>query len=125
MENPSETGLKLLYVTPEKVAKAKMLMSKLEKCAGNGKLQRIVIGNKPLHSSDTPFVSLMRKGLPTLFLLSGGLLGMTDVDNVSTRMGDMWHVLCCCVGGVFCTKRSRTRKMLLNCFRYGFSNDQL
>ncbi len=36
-------SLKLLYVTPEKVAKSKRFMSKLEKCYETGRLSRIVI----------------------------------------------------------------------------------
>ena len=37
------SSLKLLYVTPEKIAKSKRFMSKLEKAHSNGKLSRIVI----------------------------------------------------------------------------------
>ena len=36
-------GLKILYVTPEKIAKSKRLMSKLEKCYEIGHFSRIVI----------------------------------------------------------------------------------
>lgn len=38
-----ETPFKLLYVTPEKIAKSKMLMSKLEKAHHAGKLDRIAV----------------------------------------------------------------------------------
>ena len=38
-----QSGLKLLYVTPEKLAKSKRFMSKLEKSHEMGKLSRIVI----------------------------------------------------------------------------------
>lgn len=39
----SKSELKLVFVTPEKLAKSKRFMSKLEKCYETGRLQRIAI----------------------------------------------------------------------------------
>jgi ATP-dependent DNA helicase Q1 len=39
----TNSDLKLLYVTPEKIAKSKMFLSKLEKLHQAGRLARIVI----------------------------------------------------------------------------------
>jgi len=37
------TSLRLLYVTPERVAKSKMIMNKLEKCHANRRLGLIAV----------------------------------------------------------------------------------
>lgn len=40
---PAASGLRFLYVTPERVAKSKLLLSKLQKCYGAGGLDRVVV----------------------------------------------------------------------------------
>ena len=41
--NPAVSGLRLLYVTPERVAKSKLLMSRLQKAYQSGQLARIAV----------------------------------------------------------------------------------
>jgi RecQ family ATP-dependent DNA helicase len=41
--DPSASGLRFLYVTPERVAKSKLLLSKLQKCYAAGGLDRVVV----------------------------------------------------------------------------------
>jgi len=41
---PAASGLRFLYVTPERVAKSKLLLSKLQKAYAAGQLQRVVVG---------------------------------------------------------------------------------
>ncbi len=43
MMSDVKSGLKLVYVTPEKLSKTKRLMSRLQKCHANGSLARIAV----------------------------------------------------------------------------------
>ncbi|XP_049539469.1 ATP-dependent DNA helicase Q1-like [Anopheles darlingi] len=43
MANPSQSTVKLLYVTPERMSKSKRFMSALQKCFSNGQLDRFAI----------------------------------------------------------------------------------
>jgi ATP-dependent DNA helicase Q1 len=68
MSQPSST-LKLLYVTPEKIAKSKRFMSKLEKTYENNCLSRIVIdevcklqGGWPEYRGIVPYAPLLCSG---------------------------------------------------------------
>ncbi|KAL1510601.1 hypothetical protein AB1Y20_006902 [Prymnesium parvum] len=41
--DPAASGLRFLYVTPERIAKSKLLMSRLQKCHVSGQLARVAI----------------------------------------------------------------------------------
>ena len=43
VENPASSGLRFLYVTPERIAKSKNLLSKLQKAYLSGGLRRFAI----------------------------------------------------------------------------------
>ena len=75
MTNPT-THLRLLYVTPEKLAKSKRFMNKLEKCYAQGNLCRLVIDEVHCCSQwghdfrpDFKFLGIMKRQFPNCPIL--------------------------------------------------------
>jgi len=87
-------GLKILYVTPEKLAKSKRFMSKLEKCNEIGGLSRVVIDEVHCASQwghdfrpDYKFLGILKRQFPFV-----PLLGLTATAT-ATVVEDVKQIL--------------------------------
>ena len=88
-------SLKILYVTPEKIAKSKRFMSKLEKCYEIGGLSRIVIDEVHCASQwghdfrpDYKILGILKRQFPFV-----PLLGLTATAT-ATVLEDIKQILC-------------------------------
>lgn len=85
---PREIGFRLLYVTPEKLAKSKRIMVQLEKCYKNKLLKRLVIDEVHCCSSwghdfrpDYQFLGIMRRQFPSTPIM--GLTATATPDVIA------------------------------------------
>ncbi|GJP50494.1 hypothetical protein CLOM_g9659 [Closterium sp. NIES-68] len=92
-------GLKLLYVTPEKVARSKRFMSKLEKCHAAGRLSLIAIDEAHCCSQwghdfrpDYAHLSVLKKQFPKTPMLA---LTATATERVRDDVRDMLQMRRC------------------------------
>ncbi|GAB1608582.1 ATP-dependent DNA helicase Q1-like [Argonauta hians] len=90
-----ESPLKILYVTPEKLAKSKRFMAKLEKTYQMGRLSRLVIDEVHCCSHwghdfrpDYKFLGIMKRQFPEV-----PILGLTATATVNV-LNDVKKILC-------------------------------
>lgn len=99
--NAKEIPFRILYVTPEKLAKSKLLMSKLEKCYQNKNLKRIVIDEVHCCSQwghdfrqDYKFLGILRNQFPETPILG---LTATATPHVIRDVQKMLNINGCYV----------------------------
>ena len=91
----------LLYVTPEKLAKSKRLLSQLEKCYKNGNFKRLVIDEVHCCSEwghdfrpDYQFLGIMRNQFPETPILG---LTATATPQVISNIQQILNIKGCCI----------------------------
>ena len=94
--DPASSGLRFLYVTPERIAKSKMLMSKLQKCYTSGQLARVAVDEAHCcsaqgHDFRPDFLSLgsLRDTFPSTPILA---LTATASDAVRADVQEILHM---------------------------------
>eukprot|EP00898_Chlorokybus_atmophyticus_P000823 jgi/Chlat1/1741/Chrsp13S08692 len=91
-----DDGLRLLYVTPEKIAKSKRFMAMLEKCAAAGRLTRVAIDEAHCCSQwghdfrpDYKKLGLLKRQFPNVPLMA---LTATATERVQSDVRQMLHL---------------------------------